>query len=93
MKSMMKAGAAPKANAPLKVGAPTKAAIQESAVTPSMPKAGVLKIGSRLKRPSIEPAQAPKGKQMRVDVAPSPASALIHRTIVRLQPPIESDDG
>jgi hypothetical protein len=71
----MKADAAPKASAPPKTGVPAKADVQKNAVILSVMKAGVLKIGARMKRPSAEPA--PKVNQARVDVAPSPASAPI----------------
>jgi hypothetical protein len=54
----------------VKAGAPAKAIVQKSAANPSGAKAGVLKIGAGLKRPSAVLAQAPKGKQVRVDVAP-----------------------
>jgi hypothetical protein len=91
--ALMKAGAALKASASQKAGAPVKATVQKSTAIPSVTKAGVLKIGTGLERPRAEPAQAPKRKQARVNVASSSAFALIHRTIVRSQSPTESDDG
>jgi hypothetical protein len=54
---------------------PQRLMCKKNAVILSVMKAGVLKIGARLKRPSAEPA--PKVNQARVDVAPSPASAPI----------------
>jgi hypothetical protein len=51
-KSVLKAGAAPKASIPPKASAPVKAVVPKNAVMPFVPKAGVLRIGTRLKRSS-----------------------------------------
>jgi hypothetical protein len=65
----------------------------KSAATRAVPRAGVLKISTGVKRPSAELLPAPKGKHVKVSVALYPASAPIHRAAMRPQPPTESDDG
>jgi hypothetical protein len=87
----VKADATPKASVALKSGAPAKATVQKSMASLSMPKAGVLKIGARMKKPSVGPA--PKGKQVRVNVAPSLAFAPIRQSIARPQALVEYDDS
>jgi hypothetical protein len=88
------ARSAPKAGTPLKTGAPPKVVVPNNTATQAVPKAEVLRISTRVKRSaSTEPSSTPKGKQVKVNVASSPASAPIHRAIVRPQPPTESDDG
>jgi hypothetical protein len=67
-----------------------KAVVLKSTACP-MPKAGVLKIGAGLKRGGAVLAQAPKGKQVRLDVAPPIASALTRPMTVR--PPASVDSG
>jgi hypothetical protein len=81
-KPMLKAGAAPKASVPLKAGAPVKATVQKSMTMPAMKKAGVHRIGTGLKTQSAELSQVPKGKQAKVDVMSSLASAPIRKAIV-----------
>jgi hypothetical protein len=59
-----------------------------------MPKAGVLKINTKAKRrASAEPLLMSKGKQAKVNVVSSPASAPIRRATVRSQPPTGFDHG
>jgi hypothetical protein len=53
----------------------------------------VLKTSTRVKRPSVELLQAPKGKQPRVNVTLSPAPTPIRMAIAWPQPSSESDDG
>jgi hypothetical protein len=74
-----KASAPPRANAPPKVGAPTKTVVSKSVVAVAMSKAGVLRISTRMKRPSSDSMWAPKGKQARVDVPPPLASVATHK--------------
>jgi hypothetical protein len=83
-KSVPTAGATVRASVLPNVGAPAKAIVPKITVMPVVPKAGLLRISTGLKGPSAEPSQVPKGKQAKVDVAPSPACAPIHRAILRL---------
>jgi hypothetical protein len=79
-----------KAGAPRKASVAMKAVVLKSAMSP-MPKAGVLKIGAGLKWGGTALAQVPKGKQVRVGVAPPIASSPTRLTTVR--PPASADSG
>jgi hypothetical protein len=72
----------PRASVPPKVGTPVKAAVSKSAVTVTTSKAGVLRISTGTKRLSAASSQVPKGKHVRVDVAPSTAFAPTHKVVM-----------
>jgi hypothetical protein len=74
----------PKAIAPLKTGAPPKAAMPKSVATQAMLMARVLKINTKGKwTASAEPSPMLNGKHANVNVEPFSGSTLICRAIVR----------
>jgi hypothetical protein len=88
-----KSSVSPKASAPPNVGAPMKAIVSKSMVAVATSKARVHRISTRTKGPSADSLPARKGKQVRVDVPPTLASAPTRKAMTQLQPLTESDDG
>jgi hypothetical protein len=88
-----KASALPKDGAPLRLEAAMKATVLKSALMVATSKAGVLWISTRMKSPSVDSLQAPKGKQARVDMPPHLFFTPTPKAVTWLRPPTESDDG
>jgi hypothetical protein len=85
-----KAGVAPRTSVSPRAMVPSVTAVSRTAVTAS--RAGVLKISTGAKRPAAAPSPMAKGKRVKVDVRPPPASVASHVVLVRPRIVMRADD-